>query len=84
MTLKFLIVTSPSQLPGRGRSRYQLLNKFQYSLSLSITGWSLARPGDRRRLALCSPASGSPRIVPVDAAACRAYRDPGVETTPKS
>ena len=25
-----------------------------------------------------------PRIVPVDAAACRAYRDPGGETAPKS
>ena len=31
---------------------------------------------------LGSPAS--PRMVPVDAAACRAYRDPGARTTPKS
>ena len=31
---------------------------------------------------LGSPAS--PRIVPIDAAACRAYRDPGGETAPKS
>ena len=31
-------------------------------------------PGATR---LGSPASPAPRIVPVDAAACRAYRDPG-------
>jgi len=77
--------------------------------TISITGWSRARPADRRcvfrvgagpprahwqapktkgpksqcrvtRLRIGSPASPRPRIVPVDTAACRAYRDPGLGT----
>ena len=42
----------------------------------SVCMYILTHPGPRSSSGLGSPAS--PRLVPVDAAACRVYRDPGI------